>query len=108
MRGRLVPLAGRHRDRRHPAPVGELRLGGEAGRATDLDEQPRRADRGDPILGQRAAEPAQQGRDLLDEFADPRVQAGDVAGCLDQPREVDPVGGRDLDRAGRSPPRSSA
>jgi hypothetical protein len=76
----------------------------KAGRVADLDQQLHRSDRGDPILvGECAAEPAQQGRDPVVELGDPRVQAGDVAGRLDQPGEVDPVGRGDLDRAGRSP-----
>jgi hypothetical protein len=48
------------------------------------------------LVGERGAEPTQQGRDLLGELGDPRIEPGDVTGRLDQPGEVDPVSRRDL------------
>jgi hypothetical protein len=49
--------------------------------------------------------PDEQDWGLLVELGDARIQAGDVAGRPDQPGEVDPVSGRDLDRAGPLPAR---
>jgi hypothetical protein len=100
---RLVALARGHCHRRCPAPAGELGLGGEAGGVADLDQQVHGADGGDAVLlGERGAEPAQQGQDLLVQLGDSRIQAGDVSGRLGQPGDVDPVGGCELGRAGQA------
>jgi hypothetical protein len=83
-----------------PHQRAQLGLGGEAGGVADLDQQIHGGDCSDAVLvGERGAQPTQQGRDLLVELGDPRIQAGDVAGRLGQPGEVDPVGRRELDRA---------
>src|SRR5512132_394347 len=83
-----------------PHQRAQLGLGAKAGRVADLDQQLHGADGGDAVLvGEGGAEPTQQGRELLVELGDPRIQPRDVAGRLGQPGEVDPVGRRELDQA---------
>jgi hypothetical protein len=86
-----------------PHQRAQLGLGGESGWVAHLNQQVHGSDGGDAVLvGERGAEPAQQGQDLLVELGDPGIQASDVSGRLGQPGEVDPVGRSELDRAGQA------